>query len=217
MSIRAIYEIVINFNEFRNVDLRQQGLYRVQIGLYFLSKYKKTRYYAHPLYFDQSEKPGSKKKHKHNVIEPQVMSEYYYCTKGFLIKYLDEVIQLNEIIKFRMENDIFDPISSELYLETNLMMVEISNCREIEKGYITKAQLEALEYKSVYERLFLINYSSNFFIFQFLPIIFNELNYAECDIFFYFRLSDFKLRKNILSNSKTDDNMYIVSLLNQKM
>jgi hypothetical protein len=59
--------------------------------------------------------------------QSQIIDEYCFSTKTFMIRYYEEEIELNELCQFRMEIDASSHNSeSELFFECQLMFADMS-------------------------------------------------------------------------------------------
>ena len=211
MSLRAVNDILINLDTFRNVDLKNQGLYRIKLSIYYKSNETDVRYYAHPYDYSNSLDSEFKSKFSQYLIFPsKIEGDFRYCSKSFIIKYSDEVVDLKEIIRFRCESDFEGELLDQFFIEFILVHADYSKYGGYEYWINSSKNDEEIEFKIISERTFqLVNLFGNSH--YYLPIIFENYTYSFCEATAHFSLIDIKFRKNILKYSETDDIMHIVS------
>ena len=109
MSLNYLYELMIHFHTYKNIELLNQGVYQIKSRIYAIVNNKK--YYAIPYFFTQSKDlenlyQTEERSNKNPVIiDSEIDKEkiYEYITKSFFIKYADEEIELDEFCYFRIE------------------------------------------------------------------------------------------------------------------
>ena len=109
MSLNYLYELMIHFHTYKNIELLNQGVYQIKSRIYAIIDNKK--YYAIPYFFTQSKDlenlyQTEERSNKNPVIiesEIDKNKNYEYITKSFFIKYADEEIELDEFCYFRIE------------------------------------------------------------------------------------------------------------------
>ena len=95
--MKAILEVAILLDKFRNIDLAQQGLYQLQVSVIC----EKTKTKAQPVNFNSF---SSKK--RQNDILPGSMDEEKIRSQVFLVRYADEKVRINEWGEFYVEIDL---------------------------------------------------------------------------------------------------------------
>ena len=108
MSLNYLYELMIHFHTYKNIELLNQGVYQIKARIYAMINNKK--YYAIPYFYTESKDlenlyNNDEHTNKHPVIASNgiVDNNYEYMTKSFFIKYADEEIELDEFCYFRIE------------------------------------------------------------------------------------------------------------------
>lgn len=111
MSLRAITEIILHLEHFRNVDLIQQGIYFLKFQIF--NEDNDRIYYANPYHHESKDTDlinVTKRKEKvsfHRLIEPYIDNESNsFFSKVFFIRYAEELVVLRDIIKFRTEIEV---------------------------------------------------------------------------------------------------------------
>ena len=108
MSLNYLYEIMIHFHTYKNIELLNQGVYQIKAKIYTTLNNKK--YYALPYFFTESKDlenlyQTDEQSNKNPFAINNEISENNneYTTKSFFIKYADEEIELDEFCYFRIE------------------------------------------------------------------------------------------------------------------
>ena len=108
MSLNYLYEIMIHFHTYKNIELLNQGVYQIKAKIYTTLNNKK--YFALPYFFTESKDlenlyQTDEQSNKNPFAINSEISEnnYEYTTKSFFIKYADEEIELDEFCYFRIE------------------------------------------------------------------------------------------------------------------
>ena len=108
MSLNYLYEIMIHYHTYKNIELLNQGVYQIKSKIYTTLNNKK--YYAIPYFFTESKDlenlyQTDEQSNKNPFAINSEISEnnYEYTTKSFFIKYADEEIELDEFCYFRIE------------------------------------------------------------------------------------------------------------------
>jgi hypothetical protein len=109
MSLNYLYELMIHFHTYKNIELLNQGVYQIKSKIYTTLNNKK--YYALPYFYTESkdlenlyqtDEQSNKNPFAINA-EISEKNNYEYTTKSFFIKYADEEIELDEFCYFRIE------------------------------------------------------------------------------------------------------------------
>ena len=108
MSLNYLYDFVIHFNTYKNIDLTNQGIYQIKSKIF--TNFNGKTYYAIPYYFSESKalenmyQTDEQTIKAHCVLNPSIASNNYeYITKSFIIRYADEEVELDEFCYFRLE------------------------------------------------------------------------------------------------------------------
>ena len=125
---------MLHIENFRNIDLFQQGLYFLKFQVFNEDEEKVNFaanecqiYYANPYDYVSKdyESRNKEKANFHKLQEPQLFDESAcFMTKIFFIRYADETVIIRDIVKFRTEVDVLPS-----YLETEFFLkVEMFYC-----------------------------------------------------------------------------------------
>ena len=108
MSLNYLYEIMIHFHTYKNIELLNQGVYQIKSKIYTTLNNKK--FYALPYFFTESkdlenlyQTDEQSNKNPFAINSEISQNNYEYTTKSFFIKYADEEIELDEFCYFRIE------------------------------------------------------------------------------------------------------------------
>ena len=112
MSLKALVEIQLHFDTFRNIDLFYQGLYYIKIRL--LYKNNANFDVVQPYWnFQTSRQEERNLKMKragadnHNLITSCIQDDSAtFVTKTFLIRYCEEEVEINDVVLFRAELEV---------------------------------------------------------------------------------------------------------------
>lgn len=193
MSLRAILDVIINFDSFRNIDIYQQGLYNIKVTI--CQKINGDEYFASPynLLTKESDKDESR------VLEAEI-DEIAFTSRSFLIRYNDEEIALNEICLFRMELD-HDHLTrnTDIYLKASLMHLSTENLNDNDIMQLSSHKIAEFQSLSNLEiQLKNAVYGIN----QFYPFVFENQHFCVFSATIHTMLIDFRLRNARLEDTK---------------
>ena len=144
MSLNYLYEIMIHYHTYKNIELLNQGVYQIKSKIYTTLNNKK--YYAIPYFFTESKDlenlyQTDEQSNKNPFAINSEISEnnYEYTTKSFFIKYADEEIELDEFCYFRIE-------IPEQY--TKMILIFFANLNYIHRIYPLKPR-EKIKIKKI--------------------------------------------------------------------
>jgi Putative serine esterase (DUF676) len=111
INMKALVDVLIYLDCFRNIDVFLQGLYYLQISI---SKD------AVPYYIDSKPAPNK----FHNLYPNQILDNAY-TTKIFILKYAEEIVKILETVVFRVELDpsLYEP--ETLIMQVDLMFTDL--------------------------------------------------------------------------------------------
>ena len=145
MSLKALVEVLIHLDSFRNIDLFYQGLYYVKLRMFYKrpspvqldpdtepdTEVEMVQPYWHFPTQRQEERNARMKKaiaDPHHLMEPCITDDQNsFVTKCFLIRYCEESVELNDVVMFRAEIDVEpDYLQTEFFLECELYFSDLS-------------------------------------------------------------------------------------------
>jgi hypothetical protein len=196
MSINYLYDFVIHYHTYKNIDLVNQGIYNIKTKIF--TNFNNKRYYAVPYYFTESKvlenmsQTDEETITAHCIINPKILeNNFEYITKSFIIRYSDEEIELDEFCYFRLEipsninlNDI--EIDIRFYIEFS----DFNNSSNVSNF------LKGLKFKKLhFVNVNIINEGiSKNFIESYTPIVYYDNFSSLLNVSIHRVLSDFKLR-----------------------
>jgi hypothetical protein len=152
MSLRAILDVIVHIDSFRNIDLFFQGLYYVKVSLYNKKNEEVSRhnlsngfqlYYANPYCMFTSRMSEEKQRKMktpshidhHNLIASQINEDQSsFSSRAFLIRYCEEEVEISDIGVFRAEIDVEpDYLNTTFYMEMELFFSDLSSMGGPEK------------------------------------------------------------------------------------
>ena len=204
MGLKAICEITILIDRFRNIDLCQQGLYQLQFSCYYQQSLQNIK--AQPVNYENLSLYQTKT-NLHNIIQGSI-NEEKLCIKSrvFFIRFAEEKVKINESFSFYLEIELNDSFTElPLFVDVDLFHAEVSKKTFIE-NYKTMSYEDSLQ--QVETRTFsVLNPLRG--VFEYLPIVFNSKWFCAVDAmvlvaFYDYKIpfSDIKLFTNILFADK---------------
>jgi len=204
MSLKAVVEIALHFESFRNIDLFHQGLYHVRARLHHEGN-DPNRVVAvpcghlasQPLGNPEPEKPKDAKQQRpdhHNLMPAHVVEEQNsFSTRSFLIRYCEEEVELNDIGLFRLELDVDDlEQKSSLLLEVDLMFADLTQHGGADR-FGEQPDVDSTEFKSVSTQTFRVR-KTHRGLHEFVPVVFDEYHFCVANLVVHSALVDFRLR-----------------------
>lgn len=197
MSLRAIFEIVLHLESFRNIDLFQQGLYHLRFEIFHSVSGKK--FSASP-YNQYSGDSGS----KNSLKIPGSIDDIYYKSQSFYIKYCDEDVEINEIAVFRAEVEINNEVElPPLVVQCSLMYCDVG-------GRVSERILKTLiENPPEFKQESSLDIEISSFIEgvnSFVPIIFDDQHFCVVNSTIHVILIDFRFRPTPMAPPIEDAN-----------
>src|SRR5574343_458707 len=114
MSSKGVFDILLNIETFRNIDLFYQGLYYVEFSLFQETANGTNKAIPYEIHSETEPEQSF-----HSIVPPLINEETStYSTKIFLIKYSEEVVKVHEASAFRIESYL--NTNPDLTLEVNL-------------------------------------------------------------------------------------------------
>ncbi|CAD8069313.1 unnamed protein product [Paramecium primaurelia] len=119
-------EIFIHLSEFRNVDLYQQGVYQLKASIFQRSQTQIDTLYAQPYMTVEKKKFVHNQANEHLVEQHKLVDTNFY-SKAFIIKYCDQIVELNEGCVFRIEIQAYPEMDPQnIYCVIELLFCELS-------------------------------------------------------------------------------------------
>ena len=184
MSLRAIVDVVLHLESFRNIDLFQQGLYHLRFEVFHSTPSQKRS--ASP-YNQYVQEPAGKA----SLTLPGGIEDIYYKTRSFYIKYCDEEVEINEIAVFRTEVELDSETIPPLTVLCSLMYCDVGG--RVSERVMNTLLASPPEFRA--EALAEVEISSfiqgaNLFV----PIIFDDQHFCVMNSTVHVVVIDFRFR-----------------------
>ena len=188
MTSKGIIDILINIDSFRNIDLFYQGLYYIQFQVY--QEINSEKIYSCPYDFQSDSDPIIS---MHSLVPPQIVESLSsYCTKVFMIKYSEEIVQIHETGIFRLETSLHS--CPELLIQAELFFTDLKGDLSPESiSKFIKGSSSAQPFAkagSCYFKATNWKYGVN----QFCPIVFHDTYSSVVRITMHTMLLDYRFR-----------------------
>ena len=193
MSLRAILECAVHIDQFRNIDLFQQGLYQLRISVSQVLDHQK--FPAQPYDLKLLAPPRSRKPSfdSHNVTPSCLLErELEYCSNGFLVKYCDEEVRIGDICVFRAE--VYagaQYMGSGLDVEARLMFYKAGGSVPMERYKSMDVELEGFEEASK-AKVTVRNPCLG--VHQYCPLLFDDMHFCTVNLVIHTALLDYRFR-----------------------
>jgi len=161
MSLRAVVEVALHFESFRNIDLFHQGLYHLKARLYReeidgqRTVATPCGNLASPVPTPEPVKGKPARPDHHNLVPAHVMEEHCtFSTRSFLIRYCEEEVELNDIGQFRLEvaaEELEEDVP--LLMEVDLMFADLTQHGGADR-FGEQPDVDSTEFKSVSTQFF---------------------------------------------------------------
>mmetsp|Transcript_124487 Transcript_124487/g.229420 ORF Transcript_124487/g.229420 Transcript_124487/m.229420 type:complete len:775 (-) Transcript_124487:159-2483(-) len=218
MALHAVTEVAVHIGCFRNVDLFHQGLYRLQCRIF--QDFGEHVVNAVPHLVEPRKLSGRPKEASDAGTLPGgspartassrwptegrsgvpvaavVESQGAFRTKAFVIRYCEEEVEVNNIGRFRIEQDM--NASVPLTLEMTLMFADIQGYggpEAFEVGNSPRQPPEVLdsEFSVRSTQLFRLHGTLQG-LHAYCPVIFDEFHFCQVGLMVHSLLVDFRLR-----------------------
>eukprot|EP00943_MAST-04B_sp_MAST-4B-sp1_P001814 g1814.t1 len=249
MSLRATYDILVQFTQFRNIDLYHQGVYYLRAQIYIpgegakpnptrgsLDKKKKKkkrnssksstdlnngannnggkddyeRKAVHEIrpkqiaiphqYFSLPTKMTSTARGQHvsgsdKLKCPAKIDDVYsfYQTRGFLVQYVEEVMEINDGCVFRLQLPYPYKADSNPFLSIDLMWADVE---EDDSGAIIGLKRNRFKpvARSVFELKGLFQFNEQKPLHHYTPLLFDDTHFCQTGIIIHSTLQNIKFR-----------------------
>lgn len=201
MSYRAVIELSLCIDSFRNVGMFQQGVYFLSYEIFYYKENKKiyaTPYANIPFIYSTT---NSKKNFRN--IEPSEIVENspMFKTRSFCIRFRHEEIPMNEVCQFRAEVDTDkngDYLSTQFYVEVKLHFLRFKFGNGATLNFMRNlVEEERFNFKVVSTQNFKISGCFNGMT-EYLPTAFKGVYFSVANWIIHAALTDFKWRKELL-------------------
>ncbi|CAD8092276.1 unnamed protein product [Paramecium sonneborni] len=193
--ITGTIEIFVHLSEFRNIDLFHQGVYQLKTSI-FQKNQNQTQgeaSYAQP-YMSVEKKKFIPNQAIDTVVEQHKLLDTDFYSKAFIIKYCDQVVDLNEGCVFRIEVQAYPEMDPHnIYCVTELLFCEPSviTQEDFKIDKLQQYQKCVAKFQSRLHNIKLIK--------EFVSCQFDEQHFCQLKLTVHSVLVDFKYHQNNLS------------------
>ena len=184
MSLRCIVEFSLYLDNFRNIDLFHQGLYKTRVSI------NRNENISYPYNMITKNIPSSSA--DPHEISPGHLEEQFAETKSFLVRYFDESVRIEEIIYFRSEIEIAKNMNeTDFKLTVDLLFTDLNGQVAVEQAL--EAAKQPLQYEKVSSASFTLKFPSTFQS-VYLPIVFDNNHCCIINSVVHYLILDYKFR-----------------------
>mmetsp|Transcript_13269 Transcript_13269/g.24882 ORF Transcript_13269/g.24882 Transcript_13269/m.24882 type:complete len:678 (-) Transcript_13269:764-2797(-) len=199
MKPRGVVELIIHLEGFRNIDLSRQGIYFLRLSIETCL----TNQFAQPISLSSPVQSQAKSSHRtaHNLFPAFIQgSTNHFCSRGFLIRFSEEDIELNDLCVFRIELDSSEQtLHQSLILHVDLMFYDTPH--GMLDGIMTTAR--SLDVKTDFKKLDSIDYqirSATEGMHAYVPLTFHSSTFSLLNMTIHTFLANFVVAPSSLLN-----------------
>jgi len=208
MPLRAVYDIFLHLDMFKNIDLLKRGLYQVRINLYYEIPEIGTKIYAAPYFVGNLQKMNDIYNLEASNIPIIMEDEYTFCSRNFPIVYSSETSNLSEYAQFRIEVEMINNFQNiPLFITFYLYYREFESKAENNNKIGQKLSFVEIE-SSKFILYNLFQGCSNY-----IPAIFGEFFYSLLDCTIHSSLVQFIAKKNYIEINEENEVCKIVKTI----
>lgn len=207
MSYRAIVDLCLSIDSFRNVGMFQQGMYFLTYQIYYFKENKKI--YANPYANIPFIYSSAESKKNFRNVEPSeiLVDEPIFKTRAFCIRFKHEEIPMNEVCQFRAEIDTDkygDYVDTVFYMETKLHFLRFKFHNGATVKFVERlAQEERDQIKVVSTQTFKLTGCVKGMT-EYIPTTFKGVYFSVAHGILHSALIDFKWREQLLLSIEND-------------
>eukprot|EP00916_Digyalum_oweni_P012570 GHVL01020770.1.p2 GENE.GHVL01020770.1~~GHVL01020770.1.p2 ORF type:complete len:253 (+),score=29.07 GHVL01020770.1:56-814(+) len=200
MSFRSVLELVLQLESFRNVDIYQQGLYKLNCRVYQDLGQSIVAAVPYSYFTDETDaSTRSTKVDHHHLIPAQIYDDTQtFSSRAFLIRYCEEEVELCDHVQFRIEVDATQRNPSDgclicpLVVEILLMFADFKS-KLGDDGSTSTSDVDTAEFSMVATQIFKIQNAAKG-IHSYLPIMFEDAHFSVARAVLHTCLLDFRFR-----------------------
>ena len=191
MSFKAIFELAVQIESFRNIDLLHQGVYFLRISLHHLDKGRKRL--ACPYHLHSAEILRKRKQTDVHNLQPAALQPTFnaFVTKAFMIRYCEEEVELNDVAYFRTEVPVEDLETWNLIFEAELMFSDLGG--NLTSESVQEEMSKKPEFGVVSSATFTLTAPTNG-LHEYVPVLFDESHFCVANATIHCALVDFRHR-----------------------
>ena len=188
MVLTAMLEVLLHIDTVTNVDLFFQGVYFLKLRLTHRAGPGRATMQPHWSYETQRQakrdKLFAKGSDPHNLLRPQTVNNNddssCFASKGFLIRYMEEEAEVNDVVLFRSELATEANFqATDVLLEVELWFNDLSKCGQPAGWRSNWQKFPFQEYKKVQSQTYRLRRAATGFC-EFVPIHFDH--HYQCTV-----------------------------------
>lgn len=194
--MNGIFEVVVHFSNFKNVDLFRQGLYYIRGSLHIEKPPEDQKHVPTgqglPYHILTEKKVHERISSNKKIVYPSKIhdSARAFSSKTFRVQYVDQEVELEDACLFRFERKPRTE-SESCYLAVELMFSEYNSTDySMRKDYPKPNNFECVSTKWFHVNNFNRGHGSGFY-----PCTFDDSHFCLLDIMLHFTLIDYQFRK----------------------
>jgi len=197
--MNGIFEVVVNFTQFKNIDLFRQGLYCVRATLHSQKPEDEKQLPVGeglPYYLLNEKKVHDRVSQNKKIVYPAKISDSLkaFYSKTFRVQYVDQEVELEDACLFRFERKARHH-NDHCYLALELMFAEYNSTDyAMRKEYPAQNEFEMVSLKWFTINKFHSGHGSGFY-----PATFDDSHFCLMDVMVHFCLIDYQFRQTTVT------------------
>eukprot|EP00466_Bigelowiella_natans_P018437 jgi/Bigna1/91625/estExt_fgenesh1_pg.C_1090045 len=197
--MNGIFEVVVHFSKFKNIDLFRQGLYCIRATLYSEKPEDEKRLpvgEGMPYYLLNEKKVHERISQNKKIVYASKISDSHraFYSKTFRVQYVDQEVDLEDACLFRFERNA-KARSDNCYLALELLFAEYNSTDyAMRKEYPSQEDFEMVSLKWLTINKFKAGHGSGFY-----PSTFDDSHFCLLDVMIHFMLIDYQFRQTTLT------------------
>eukprot|EP00471_Norrisiella_sphaerica_P002386 CAMPEP_0184478970 /NCGR_PEP_ID=MMETSP0113_2-20130426/849_1 /TAXON_ID=91329 /ORGANISM="Norrisiella sphaerica, Strain BC52" /LENGTH=943 /DNA_ID=CAMNT_0026856933 /DNA_START=254 /DNA_END=3085 /DNA_ORIENTATION=+ len=194
--MNGIFEVVVHFNKFKNIDLFRQGLYTIRATIHSKKPEDDAKMLpvgeGMPYYLLNEKKVHERLSQNKKIVYPSKISDSLraFYSKTFRVQYVDQEVDLEDACLFRFERKA-KTNSDSCYLALELLFAEYNSTDyAMRKEYPPPEQFEMVSLKWLTINKFKAGHGSGFY-----PATFDDSHFCLLDTMLHFMLIDYQFRQ----------------------
>ncbi|KAL4470949.1 hypothetical protein ABPG72_013536 [Tetrahymena utriculariae] len=190
MSFKAQLEVLVHMESFRNINIYHQGIYVMRARI-FQRLEDGTTINAHPYRIVDFDSSLIREKMKQKYKLNSDLYDCYFFSKAFIIKYMDEMVDLDDICHFRAEIDSYPHYNEDNFFFTvDLMFADLSS-QTSENVSLNDPDKAGFKVVGTFESLLHNSFKG---IREYVPIYFGDLYYSQVNLTVHTALINYQFR-----------------------
>ena len=205
MSLHGSMDLALHLGSFRGIELTSSGLYRLRVSFSHESNPQ-----APICPYDMTKFATPRKSEKCLLPAAILPEENAYFSTGFVVRFRDEFVRLNEVVHFRTEipaREVFDTSSllMTVALQAHIIKDPVLNADMLENAlaYVDLQEEGDMEFKDLATETLKIA-SPGLGKHEYFPVFFNEWNCSVLTVVLHISLMQFAYRPNQSSGEDVD-------------